>query len=253
MSTTTRETTFVLVPGARLGEWSRHPVARVLPDRGHRVHAVTLLGLSYGSSPTRLRLSDAVDHVAGEVLDRDLKDVVLVGHSWGGYSVTDTAHALAGRVRRVVYCNAVVPERGVSMTEENEAYGALIRESIAATADGTVPLPPEAVRHGLMHVEPAEMQKLVFHLALPQPGADMTDAWTCPGHRGRPRVSYVPGTDDTSPARPGTEFAARLGREPHMVPGGHMALACGVPGCPAGSVLGTHVPFHMAGLIASVM
>ncbi|MFG2472626.1 hypothetical protein ACGFXB_45520 [Streptomyces canus] len=35
------------------------------------------------------------------VLDRDLKDVVLVGHSWGGYPVTDTAHALAGRVRRV--------------------------------------------------------------------------------------------------------------------------------------------------------
>jgi hypothetical protein len=81
MSTTTHETTFVLVLGAWLGEWSWHPVARVLREHGHRVHAVTLLGLSYGSSPTRLRLGDAVDHVVGEVLDRDLKDVVLVGHS----------------------------------------------------------------------------------------------------------------------------------------------------------------------------
>jgi hypothetical protein len=66
------------------------------------------------------------------------------------------------------------------MTEQNEAYGAVIRESIPATADGTGPLPLEAVRHGRMHVEPAEMQKLVFHLALPQPGAYMTDALDVP-------------------------------------------------------------------------
>lgn len=38
-------------------------------------------------------------------------------------------------------------------------------------------------------------------------------------------ASCILGTDDTSLARPGNEFAARLGNEPHMVPGGHMGPA----------------------------
>lgn len=50
MSTTTHETTFVLVPGARLGEWSWHPGARTA-EHGHRVHAVTLLGHFSGRQP----------------------------------------------------------------------------------------------------------------------------------------------------------------------------------------------------------
>ncbi|MFK4548006.1 pimeloyl-ACP methyl ester carboxylesterase [Streptomyces tendae] len=222
---TTHETTFVLVPGAWLGAWSWHPVARLLREHGHHVLTVTVPGLSHGSSPVGLRLSDAVDHVVGEVVDRDLKDIVLVGHSWGGYPVTGAAHALAGRVLRVVYYNAVVPERGVSMAEENEAYGTAIRESIAATSDGTVPLTLDAVRHGLMQGAPEELQELVFGLTLPQPGGYMTDALDVPPVTAAGfDASYVLGTDDTSLARPGTEFAARLGVEPHMVPGGHMAL-----------------------------
>ncbi|MFE5114145.1 alpha/beta fold hydrolase [Streptomyces sp. NPDC056663] len=221
----THETTFVLVPGAWLGAWSWHPVARVLREHGHRVLTVTAPGLSYGSSPVGLRLSDAVDHVVGEVVDRDLKDVVLVGHSWGGYPVTGAAHTLAGRVRRVVYYNAVVPERGVSMAEENEAYGSVIRESVAATSDGTVPLTLDAVRYGLMQGEPEELQELVFSLTLPMPGGYMTDALDVPPVTAAGLdASYVLGTDDTSLARPGAEFAARLGVEPSMVPGGHMAL-----------------------------
>ncbi|MFJ6076010.1 alpha/beta fold hydrolase [Streptomyces sp. NPDC093065] len=222
---TAPETTFVLVPGAWLGAWSWHPVARVLREHGHRALTVTVPGLSYGSSPVGLRLRDAVDHVVGEVVDRDLTNVVLVGHSWGGYPVTGAAHRLADRVRHVVYYNAVVPERGVSMAEENEAYGALIRESIAATSDGTVPLTLDAVRYGLLQGEPEEMHELVFGLTLPQPGRYMTDALEVPSvTEAGLDASYVLGTDDTSLARPGTEFAARLGVEPHMVPGGHMAL-----------------------------
>lgn len=222
---TTHETTFVLVPGAWMGAWSWYPVARVLREHDHRVLTVTAPGLSYGSSPVGLRLSDAVDHVVGEVVDRDLKDVVLVGHSWGGYPVTGAAHALAGRVRRVVYYNAVVPERGVSMAEENEEYGTVIRESIAATSDGTVPLPLDAVRYGLMQGEPEELQEFVFGLTLSQPGCYMTDALDVPPVTAAGiDASYVLGSDDTSLARPGAEFAARLGVEPRRVPGGHMAL-----------------------------
>jgi pimeloyl-ACP methyl ester carboxylesterase len=186
---------------------------------------VTLPGLTHGSSPAGLRLSDAVDHVVREVTDRDLRDIVLVSHSWGGYPATGAAHVLADRVRHVLYCSAVVPERGVSMADENEAYAAVLRESIAASPDGTAALSLEAIRYGLMPAESEELQELVFGLALPQPGGYMTDALDVPPVTDAGlEASYVLGAEDTSLARPGAEFAARIGAEPRMVPGGHMAL-----------------------------
>jgi pimeloyl-ACP methyl ester carboxylesterase len=213
---------FVLVPGAWMGAWSWHPVARLLREDGHDVVALTLPGLSYGSDPAGLRLADAVEFVVREVAARDLRDVVLVSHSWGGYPATGAAHRLAGRIRKVVYYNAVVPEPGVGMSEENEVYGKAIRDSIAATADQTVPIPIEAVRFGLMQDESAELQDLVFALTLPQPGGYMVDALEV-GGAGLPGA-YLLGVDDQSLARPGDEFAARLGVRPVGVPGSHMAM-----------------------------
>src|SRR5579859_1536538 len=99
--------TFVFVPGAWLGAWSWHPVARLLRGRGHGVVPLTLPGLSYGSSPAGLRLADAIDFVAGELERRDLTNVVLVSHSWGGYPATGAAHKSAGRISKLIYYNAV--------------------------------------------------------------------------------------------------------------------------------------------------
>ena len=208
-----------------MGAWSWHPVARELRDNGHDVVALTMPGLSYGSSPAGLGLADAVDYVVGQVEERDLKDVVLVAHSWGGYPVTGAAHRLAGRIAKVVYYNAVVPAAGVGMSGENDVYGEAIRASIAATPDRTVSIPLEAIRGGLMPDEPAALQELVYGLTLPQPGGYMVDALDVPAvtEAGLP-AAYLLGSEDISLARPGDEFAARLGISPVMVPGSHMAM-----------------------------
>ena len=66
--------TFVLLPGAWLGAWSWHPVARLLRESGHDVLALTLPGLSYSSPADGLRMVDAI---VSEVEGRDLRDVVL--------------------------------------------------------------------------------------------------------------------------------------------------------------------------------
>jgi len=216
---------FVLVPGAWLGAWSWHPVAKSLREHGHDAVALTLPGLSYGSSAAGLRLSDAVDHVVAEVESRNLQDIVLVSHSWGGYPATGAAHRLTGRISKVVYYSAVVPAKGAGMVDENDLYGQQIRDSVAATPDRTVPLPLEALRAGLMPGESPELQDLVFHLMLPQPGGYMTEALDVPPvtEIGL-AAAYLLGADDQSLARPGAEFAARLGLSPVIVPGGHMAM-----------------------------
>lgn len=111
------------------------------------------------------------------------------------------------------------------MADENDQYAQAIHASIASTPDGTVPLPLEAVQAGLMQGEPPELQQLVFALAVPQPGGYMVDAVDVPPVTdiGLP-AAYVLGVDDMSLARPGAEFAARIGVQPIMVPGNHMGL-----------------------------
>jgi pimeloyl-ACP methyl ester carboxylesterase len=217
--------TFVLVPGAWLGGWSWQPVARLLADRGYPVLALTLPGLSYDGSAAGLGLSDAIDYVVNEVERRDLPDIILVGHSWGGYPVTGAAHRLADRVSKVIYFSAVVPERGKSMLDENEKYGEIIRQAIAASPGAAVPAGLDAVQGALMPGDPALLQKLVSQLLLPQPGGYMTGSLDLPPvTKIGLEAAYVLCADDVALARPGTEFAARLGVVPLVVPGNHMAL-----------------------------
>jgi pimeloyl-ACP methyl ester carboxylesterase len=217
--------TFVLVPGAWLGGWCWQPVARQLAGRGYPVLAPSLPGLSYDGSPAGLGLADAVDHLVSEVERRDLADVVLVGHSWGGYPATGAAHRLASRVAKVIYFSAVVPEQGKSMADENEQYGEIIRQAIAASPEATIPVGLDAVQGVLMPGDPAPLQELVSQLLLPQPGGYMTDSLDLPPvTKIGLDAAYVLCADDIALARPGAEFAARLGVDPLVIPGNHMTM-----------------------------
>jgi pimeloyl-ACP methyl ester carboxylesterase len=217
--------TFVLVPGAWLGGWSWHPVARVLASRGYPVLAVTLPRLSYDGCPTGLELADATDCVVSEIERRDLADVVLVGYNWGGYPVTGAAHRLASRVAKVIYFAAAVPEQGKSMADENAQYGEIIRQAIAVSPDGTIPVGLDAVQGVLMPGDPASLQELVSQLLLPQLGGYMTGSLNLPPvTKIGLDAAYVQCADDIALARPGAEFAARLGVDPLVVPGNHMTM-----------------------------
>ena len=111
------------------------------------------------------------------------------------------------------------------MADENPGYGRAIREAVAATPDGTIPIPFEAVQNGLMHDEAPALQRLVFELMVPQPGAYMTDVLDGSGDpMVGPPAAYLLGETDLALARPGAEFAARLGVEPTMIPGSHMTM-----------------------------
>ena len=54
---------------------------------------------------------DIVNHIKW----KDLEDIILVGHSYGGVIITGVAGRLPERIRTLVYLDAVVPEKsGVS-------------------------------------------------------------------------------------------------------------------------------------------
>jgi pimeloyl-ACP methyl ester carboxylesterase len=106
--------TFVLVHGAWHGGWCWRRVADLLEQRGHRVFTPTLTGLGERSHLMSADI-DLDTHIA-DVLNvlkwEDLKDVVLVAHSYGGWPVSGTIERTPDRITSVVYLDAFVPEDG---------------------------------------------------------------------------------------------------------------------------------------------
>jgi len=111
--------TFVLVHGAWHGGWCWKRVVERLAAKGNRVYAPSLTGLADRSHllSEAVNLSTHVADVANLIRWEELKDVVLVGHSYGGMVVTGVADKLPERIACLVYLDAYVPESGQSMQD----------------------------------------------------------------------------------------------------------------------------------------
>jgi pimeloyl-ACP methyl ester carboxylesterase len=111
--------TFVLVHGAWHGGWCWQRVNDRLTARGHRVFAPTLTGLcerSHLNSPS-VNLSTQISDVVNEIQWKDLENVVLVGHSYGGMVITGVAEQIGSRIASIVYLDAFVPADGQSLAD----------------------------------------------------------------------------------------------------------------------------------------
>ena len=110
---------FVLVHGGWCGGWWMSRLARALRRRGAEVFAPTLTGLGervHLASP-ETNLSVHIQDVLGLLHYEDLRDVVLVGHSYGGMVVTAVADQARDRIQRLVYFDAFVPRNGQSLAD----------------------------------------------------------------------------------------------------------------------------------------
>ncbi len=108
--------TFVIVHGAWAGGWEHKRLAEALQARGHAVYRPTLTGQGERSHLARfgvdldMHIQDVVNLIEWE----GLKDVVLVGHSYGGMVITGVVDRIPSRFKRVVYLDAFLPEDGES-------------------------------------------------------------------------------------------------------------------------------------------
>ena len=103
--------TFVLVHGSWAGGWQWRPVRERLEAHGHRVLAPTLSGMAdrHHVVADDMGLHTHVEDVRALLVWEDLRDVVLVGHSYGGMVVTGAAAAQGARLSHLVYLDAFLP------------------------------------------------------------------------------------------------------------------------------------------------
>ena len=112
-------TTYVLVGGAWLGGWCWQRVARRLRDNGHDAYPVTLTGLGervHLASP-QVDLDTHVTDVGSLIELGDLRDIVLLGHSYGGLVVTGVADQMPDRVSQFVYLDTAPLPDGVAVID----------------------------------------------------------------------------------------------------------------------------------------
>ncbi len=106
--------TFVLVHGAWSGGWAWRKFARLLQERGHEAIRATLTGQGERAHLARpdIDLDTHIRDVTALIEFEELRDVVLVGHSYGGMVVTGVADRMPERVASLVYIDAMVPRDG---------------------------------------------------------------------------------------------------------------------------------------------
>lgn len=109
----------VLVPGACLGGWCWQDVARPLRLAGHDVYPVTLTGLGERDHLARpdVTLETHIADVANLLECEDLRDAVLVGHSYAGIVVAGVAARQARRLHALVYLDTGPAPDGLAIVD----------------------------------------------------------------------------------------------------------------------------------------
>lgn len=136
--------TFVLVHGAFYGGWCWKHVRRLLRQAGHEVFTPTLTGVGerYHLLTREVGLATHVQDIVQVLEYEDLREVVLVGHSYGGMVMTGVADRLPERLRHLVYLDAHLPDPGQAASGAFSEGTADVLQSLAKAEGEAWLLPP---------------------------------------------------------------------------------------------------------------
>lgn len=107
--------TYILIHGAfqTASAWER--VIPLLEARGNKVIAVNLPGRADDTTPLAdITLQDYVDTVVA-VINQQPESVILVGHSFGGITISQVAETIPDKIKTLVYVAAYLPQDGESL------------------------------------------------------------------------------------------------------------------------------------------
>lgn len=221
---------FLLIHGAWHGGWCWKKVTPLLRTAGHEVCTPTLTGLGERAhllSP-EVTLETHVQDVVGVLEYEDFREVVLVGHSYGGMVITAVADRATDRLAHLVYLDAFVPQDGQALVElVGPTFSAMYEEQARTEGEGLrVPVPtPAPERWGVTTEADVCWMR-------PRIGAHPLKAFQQPVRLTNPAAAALPRTFIHCTDKPRGDvfapFATRLRGEPrwryHDLATGHDAM-----------------------------
>jgi pimeloyl-ACP methyl ester carboxylesterase len=140
--------TFLVCHGAWSAGWAWKKMHPRMQAAGHRLVTPTYTGLGereHLANPS-VDLETHIQDILNVIKYEDLRDIVLIGHSYGGMVATGVADRARDRIAQLIYLDAFVPKDGQSLLDLNEPARARMTE-LAKSGDGwrvpPNPTPPD--------------------------------------------------------------------------------------------------------------
>jgi pimeloyl-ACP methyl ester carboxylesterase len=150
--------------GAWSAGWAWKKMRPLMRARGHEIFTPTYTGIGERAHLAHkdIDLETHIADILGVIQCEDLRDIILVGHSYGGMVATGVADRATDRIAQLVYVDAFVPRNGQSLlelhTEENRQR---VREGAKNEGDGwripPSPTPPDTSPEDLAWVSAHRM------------------------------------------------------------------------------------------------
>lgn len=107
----------VIVHGAWGGSWAFKEVDAILTSKGYTVYRPSLTGLGerVHLGNAGVNLSTHINDVVNTFLFEELKDVILIGHSYGGMVITGVQDSIPDRIKHLIYLDAFIPDNNESV------------------------------------------------------------------------------------------------------------------------------------------
>jgi pimeloyl-ACP methyl ester carboxylesterase len=161
--------TFVLLHGAWADASFWNGVAAELRQMGHLVYVPEYPG--HGNDPnTNVTHAMITKAVVDFIVARNLRDIVLVGHSFGGSVVQTTAQQVPDRIKRIVFMNAFVIGDGQSLADQFPPPMLQGFEQLRqSSSDDTIMLPFPVFRETFVNLADLALAKRLYGEIRPEP------------------------------------------------------------------------------------
>ena len=190
--------------------WSK--VINPLVDKGYEVISV--------QNPTTSLEDDVV--ATKRALDRAKGEVVLVGHSWGGFVITEAG--ADPRVKALVYIAAFAPDKGETVGSLGDSVAPTILPKFLQNANGYLTLSKEGVVKAFATDLSPKEQDLVYAVQLPASQKVFGDVGVSAAWKTKPSWFVVTSEDNAISPELEHRMAKRANAKTTILKSSHVAM-----------------------------
>jgi pimeloyl-ACP methyl ester carboxylesterase len=143
-----------------------HPKFRT---KGHQAFAPTIAGHGKGVNKN-VNHAQCTQSIVDYIIDKNLTNIVLLGHSFGGTIIAKVAEVIGDRIRRPIFFDAFILNDGESLRDNLPPDSQALFDSLARESDdNTITMPFEIWREAFINDADLELAKSSYARLSPEP------------------------------------------------------------------------------------